>query len=173
MLCLACTDVLSRKQTVWRGSYQSTFGPPTEGQPSNSVDDAVSEAGRDSEGAYAWRDSYVHHPSGQAFLAAAQQGCPLCILLVSQLSLEQRRVIVGGPVDTSPEDYDYVTTYRNDYEDEYMGRSCSKDTPYWSFRGSYNPQSLHLGDYGISFDAVFVPARGKCIWRCLCLHTLR
>lgn len=103
---------------------------------------------------------FVHHPSGRAFLAAAHEGCQLCLFLLFQLSPEQRIAIAQEPedIDTGSADYDYVLGYS--LQDDPEGRVE------WRYNGCYRPRTLNdtVKDRPIELQFKFFPSMG--VFKC-------
>lgn len=179
MLCQACTNLINWKSTRWKGSHKATFGlgggseqpastesttldPEADSSddvggffyPSKPSDDADSHSSViDVAFDPSKPGGFVHHLSGRAFLAAAQQGCQLCLLLVSRLSPEQKLEIAreSEEVDVSSEDYDYMVGCV--LSDRFLGPGA------WEYKGCYNPQTLHLKNGPIYFEAQFFASK--------------
>lgn len=162
MLCQACNDLLNGKSARWKGSYKATFGlgggsgqlasneSTTLDPEADPSDDADSYSSEGDDFDLSKSHGFVHHLSGRAFLAAADQGCRLCLLLVSRLSPKQRREIAREPehVDTSSADYDYI-----------VGCLLPKIPGGWEYAGCYNPRALHLKNGPISFELHFYASK--------------
>ncbi|KAK0754594.1 heterokaryon incompatibility protein-domain-containing protein [Schizothecium vesticola] len=151
MLCQACKDILNGKSTKWKGSYKAAFdsgdgGGQLTGTDSTTLDpEADSSDDTNSDSNFPRRDfhfnlskpgGFVHHLSGRAFLAAAHEGCLLCLRLECQLSPKQRLAIAEEPedIDISSADYDYVVGY---------GMSFWQGDEEWTYRWRYRPRTLN------------------------------
>ena len=146
--------MLHRKSVKWRGSYKATFlsddGDEEWATPDGMTWDDYSSAYFHSSR----RGGYVHHLSGRAFLAAAHQGCRLCLLLVSQLSPESRLAMAEEPedIDTSSKNQ-YMTVYLLERHEEIAEGARRL---FWIFTGTYCPNSF--SHPVILFSAVFNPS---------------
>lgn len=117
MLCHACNDLVNGKSARWKGSYKATFDSDDGGGQLTSTDSTTwnpeTAWGLDSEFDISKPGGFVHHLSGRAFLAAAQQGCQMCLRLYCQLLPKERLAIAEEPddIDTSSADYDCIVGY--------------------------------------------------------------
>lgn len=117
MLCQACNDLVNGKSARWKGSYKATFESDDGGGQLTSTDSTTWNPEMvwrlDSKFDISEPRGFVHHLSGRAFLAAAQQGCQMCLRLYCQLLPKERLAIVEEPddIDTSSADYDYIVGY--------------------------------------------------------------
>jgi len=163
MLCQACSDMFSGKSARWKGSYKATFDSGDgSGQPNSNESTALDPEAD-------WDDSFfcpskpggfVHHQSGRAFLAAAHQGCQLCLRLYFLLSPKQRLAIAEEPedLDISSADYDYVVGYSMNFWEEYD----YVDDEEWKHRWIYAPGTLNgtVETGGIGWELIFYASKG-------------
>lgn len=158
MLCQACSDLINWKSVRWKGSYKATFDSGEgSGQPTSTDSTTLDpEPGWEARIFYPSKPGgFVHHLSGRAFLAAAHEGCQLCLRLDFQLSPKHRLAITEEPedIDITSADYDYVVGYGVFY---YRKRGE------WYYQWHYSPRTLNdiVGTGGIYLNLIFYPSKG-------------